>query len=279
MFTFTHLNHSSSPFLYLLLLLYLPMGLALVVLRITLLLVLLIVIVLTPNDFTFSPSMMKWLLPLFGFFVSSEGSTENVGEIIACNHSTTFDVFPFMRYFNVNVVIDKGFFDASSLARKFNKIVGAIPIIRGNNPKDKERDRRVIVEYLDKSERPLLFFPEGWDCNGKVGLLVYQKFLFSLGKTITPVAMTAHIPYLPLEPSVLGTSVVREVAWLFFYPYIIYHLKFLPSQKIRQNENELQFARRVQVVTAEALHIKATDYSFKEALAFRLSILESKKSK
>ena len=49
---------------------------------------------------------------------------------------------------------------------------------------------------LDKSgPSPLLIFPEGTVANSRVALLLYQKYVFSLGKTIVPVAMTIWNPW------------------------------------------------------------------------------------
>lgn len=41
------------------------------------------------------------------------------------------------------------------------------------------------------------FHFSGWDTNGR-GLLLYQKFLFSVGLPILPVALRVHVPFLPI---------------------------------------------------------------------------------
>jgi len=182
-----------------------------------------------------------------------------------------------MKLFNFDVLIDKGFFESSLLARQFTKIVGAIPIKRGTDLQVKAQDRQVVLDHLSATKRPLLFFPEGWDTNCKTGILLYQKFLFSLGKPIVPVALKVHIPFLPLSASMLGTSVLREVLWLFFYPCIIFNLTFMQPQSIQKGETEIQFARRVQCMTANTLGVVATEYTYKHALQLRLSILPKPK--
>lgn len=138
-------------------------------------------------------------------------------------------------------------------------------------------DRKNVLNALEKSSKTLLFFPEGWDTNTKTGLMVYQKFLFSLGKPILPVALRAWVPLIPVEPGVLGTSVLREVLWLFFYPVLVFDVKFLEPQQKRDGESDVEFAKRVQEMTAKELQICATNYSYKDALQLRSRLMEKQK--
>jgi hypothetical protein len=71
-----------------------------------------------------------------------------------------------------------------------------------------------------------VYFPEGWDTNG-TGLLIYQKFLFSLGLTVLPVALKVNVLGLPLVPGKLGSSIFKEIAWMFFSPLYIYDIELL----------------------------------------------------
>eukprot|EP01112_Ceratiomyxa_fruticulosa_P023356 TRINITY_DN888_c0_g1_i3.p1 TRINITY_DN888_c0_g1~~TRINITY_DN888_c0_g1_i3.p1 ORF type:complete len:297 (+),score=46.04 TRINITY_DN888_c0_g1_i3:119-1009(+) len=257
LFSYGHIQWDASILYHVLLLLYIPIGIYLIIVRFVFLFFLLILIIVTPDNFTFPPKVTNFLLIAFGFFVRVHGFKENCDNptIVCCNHRTTFDVFPFMKLFNFDVLIDKGFFEASFLARKFKKIVGAIPLVRGHDQNDREKDKQVILAHLAKCKRPLLFFAEGWDTNGRVGLMIYQKFLFSLGKPVHPVALDVRVPILPLNPGMLGTSVIKEVLWLFFYPCTIWSLTFLPPQTKRADESEIDFARRAQVATANSLNI------------------------
>jgi len=277
LFNFSHINHSKGN--YIILLLYSPIGILLVIIRILLLFLILLVIFLSPPSFIFPPWLVRLILPLFGIITRSNGYQAGYATfpIIASNHCTPFDVFPFLNFFNLNVLIDHGFFETSILARQFKKVVGAISIKRGNDPTIKMNDRDEILNHLKKSKKPFLFFPEGWDSNGKVGLMLYQKFLFSLGKPIIPVALKVRVLFLPLEASMLGTSLLKEVMWLFFYPFILFNLEFLSPQYLEREETDVQFAKRVQVITAKKLSIVPTNYSYKDALNLRMSIFKKRK--
>lgn len=60
---------------------------------------------------------------------------------------------------------------------------------------------------------------------------MFQKFLFSVGRPIQPVALRVTVPWMPMiEPNVLGTTIIKEVLWLFFVPFFEYELTFLPQQ-------------------------------------------------
>jgi 1-acyl-sn-glycerol-3-phosphate acyltransferase len=90
----------------------------------------------------------------------------------------------------------------------------------------RQQQRESIVQHLNQSQRPLVYFPEGWDTNG-TGLLIYQKFLFSLGLTVLPVALKVNVLGLPLVPGKLGSSIFKEIAWMFFSPLYIYDIELL----------------------------------------------------
>jgi hypothetical protein len=62
---------------------------------------------------------------------------------------------------------------------------------------EREKQRQEIQTQVANEKRPLLVFPEGWDNNGR-GLMVYQKYCFSLGVKIVPTALSVRIPFLPL---------------------------------------------------------------------------------
>ena len=68
---------------------------------------------------------------------------------------------------------------------------------------------------------------QGWDTAGK-GVLRFHKYWFSLGSTVVPTALSVT-PLLPLiQPGMLGSSVMREILWLFFVPVTVFDVTFLP---------------------------------------------------
>lgn len=77
-----------------------------------------------------------WLTKLFllslGFWIRVKNFDPQVlkeCKIVASNHTTAFDVFPFLQLFKLQVMIDKGFFQ-SIFAKVLTNIIGAIPLER-----------------------------------------------------------------------------------------------------------------------------------------------------
>lgn len=178
-------------------------------------------------------------------------------------------------------MLDAQFFDSHPLSRWFLKILQKylVPVrvehFSGTENEAREAQRASIVSTLDREGKPLFYFPEGWDTNGK-GLLRYQQFMFSLGKAVLPAALKVRVGlFLPFRPGMLGSSIFREILWLFFCPFYDYHITILPA--VRQgSENGMEFAQRTQRLTALTLGVPATTYTKSDALTYRRSLLKPK---
>jgi hypothetical protein len=262
--------------------LYFPIGLSLLLLRLALLFLLLGILVLLPSTYILPATFYRIVGPLFGIVtrvVDKRTRKPKVGktvELVSCNHCGCFDVFPFLAAeYDPFVLVDAGFFKSSFLARQFEKVVGAVHLAREREMRD--QDRKQVLNCLEEGgstgRKTLLWFPEGWDSTGQVGLMLYQRYLFSLGKPVWPVALRTSVPFLPLEQSLLGTSVINEVIWLFMTPYIVFELTLLDALKKSENESDIEFARRTQVITADELCVIATNYTFRDALSYRKSLV------
>lgn len=181
-------------------------------------------------------------------------------------------------------MLDGGFFDSHPISRWFLNVVKPylLPIrvehFAATAEKAREAQRQKIVRTLEASDRPLFYFPEGWDTNGKA-LLRYQQFLFSLDKPVLPAALSVSVPFAPIRPGMLGSTIFREILWLFFSPYYLYQVTILPALCIGANERDdvSKFASRVQRLTALTLGVPATDYTKSDALNYRRSIMTGKK--
>jgi len=87
---------------------------------------------------------------------------------------------------------------------------------------------------------------------------------------IQPVALRCSIPLFPFaHPNVLGTTLIKELLFLFFVPYFKYEITLLPIMEKNIGEDSIQFAARVQKEIAKELGIAATPYSYKDAWALR----------
>jgi len=135
--------------------------------------------------------------------------------------------------------------------------------------------RSAIVKQIESAEWPLLWFPEGWDTSGSVGVLQFQRFLFSVGKPIHPVALSARVPLLPLLPTKLGTTLVKEVLLLLFVPCYEYELRFLSQQSIAPGQSPEDFASSVQSLIADELGLVPTSYTYKDALNYRKTLVNT----
>ena len=100
----------------------------------------------------------------------------------------------------------------------------------------------------------LLIFPEGVLTNGTYGVLRYQKFVFSLGVPVQPVAIRRSPPrFIPICCDASGTTSPTNMLWLFFLPRAHYEIELLPQMTRGIEETEIEFANRAQRATAEAL--------------------------
>jgi 1-acyl-sn-glycerol-3-phosphate acyltransferase len=103
--------------------------------------------------------------------------------LMTCNHISTFDLFPFLMLTHVMVLIDAGFFKV--IGSTFRKMVGSIPLDQTDKtPLGRQKTHTELSKLVQDVQYPLLFFPEGWDTNGKVGVLMFNKFMFSLGQPV-----------------------------------------------------------------------------------------------
>jgi len=276
LFNYSHIEYKNlTVFQTILLITYLPFGLILLILRFILFLLIGMILILIPNQFFFPNLIIKHIMIIFGIAVRIKRThNEPISStVIVGNHRGSFDVFPFLAETNVNVLVDKSFFETNYVAKQFQKVCGAIPIDRESSKISEAKQvefRKSIINKMNQSNNPLLVFPEGWDTNGKKGLLLFQKFLFSVGRSIQPVAIRCSIPLLPMiEPNVLGTTITQELMYLFFVPYFLWELTFLPLQNRYEDETPVEFAARVQKMIANELGIYPTKYSFKDALVLR----------
>ncbi|XP_062837995.1 lipid droplet-regulating VLDL assembly factor AUP1 isoform X1 [Anolis carolinensis] len=129
---------------------------------------------------------------------------------------------------------------------------------------------------------PLLLFPEETTTNGRVGLLRFSTWPFSISDTVQPVALQVQRPFvsvllpwrlftdlslstsLPMHPlqippkSVADASWVTELLWTFFVPFTVYQVRWLPSVCRQAEETREEFALRVQELLASELGLVST---------------------
>ncbi|XP_062903219.1 lipid droplet-regulating VLDL assembly factor AUP1 isoform X2 [Mobula hypostoma] len=131
--------------------------------------------------------------------------------------------------------------------------------------------RTRLVESLREynsmeGEQTLLLFPEDEMTNGKVGLLKFSSWAFSVDSTIQPVVLTVKRPFIAV--SVVDSSWVAELLWMFFSPFTIYQVRWLPRMSQMEDESEEEFAVRVQEHLAMELGIVSTTHTKSDKLEY-----------
>ena len=166
-----------------------------------------------------------------------------------------------------------------------------------------------LAEFGTVHSHEVLRLVRSWDTNGRVGTLLFQKFLFSLGVSVQPVALRVSIPLprcqvrtvcallqsthqsfacvcvrmcsvaMRQQPGLLGSHVLWELLWFVWVPWTRFHLTFLnlqapatPSSAIG-GDPAAAFAWRVQQSVSAELNVTPTRHSKKDALAWRHQVM------
>ncbi|GFT80001.1 ancient ubiquitous protein 1 homolog [Nephila pilipes] len=127
--------------------------------------------------------------------------------------------------------------------------------------------------YIEGSSLRVLHFPECATTNGKIGLLKFHPSVFSLNTPIQPVLIhVSSSSFMPISPSVLGSTAWADIFWSFIVPSTFFKLKTLPSMVKLPEESASDFSKRVQQTMTTAMNLKPTVFtsSDKEELKKRL---------
>uniref|UniRef100_A0A8C3IJP1 AUP1 lipid droplet regulating VLDL assembly factor n=1 Tax=Chrysemys picta bellii TaxID=8478 RepID=A0A8C3IJP1_CHRPI len=103
---------------------------------------------------------------------------------------------------------------------------------------------------------PLLLFPEEAATNGRVGLLRFSSWPFSILDVIQPVALQVQRPLIAV--SVADSSWITELLWTFFVPFTVYQVRWMPPVFRQADEPNEEFALRVQELLAVELGVVST---------------------
>ena len=140
----------------------------------------------------------------------------------------------------------------------------------------------VAPEGAGKGVRPaVLLFPEGVLTNGKVAVLRYQKFIFSLGMPVQPLALRHRrrglSRCLPVPIDTLPATAISNIMWIGFMPRQHYDIHVLPIVSCGAEESAAEFADRVQAVTAAAVGLEASRWGNRDKNAFTSAVLSDSK--
>ncbi|XP_042322930.1 lipid droplet-regulating VLDL assembly factor AUP1 [Sceloporus undulatus] len=242
----------SDGLLALSLLLYAPVGLCLLLLRLFVGLHVFLVSCALPDS---APRRfaVRVMFGVLGLLVRQSGAPRQgqrapCAGLLVANHVTPFD-------HNVLGLL------LSCAAPVLNGASGFLCWSRGFLEVGATESRAELLESLKAyssqgGSPPLLLFPEETTTNGRVGLLRFSTWAFSILDTVQPVALQVQRPFVTVN--VADASWVTELLWTFFVPFTVYQVRWLPPVSKQAEETRDQFALRVQELLASELGLVST---------------------
>ncbi|KAM3831522.1 lipid droplet-regulating VLDL assembly factor AUP1 [Vipera latastei] len=244
----SHRLPSDGPLL-LALLLYAPVGLCLLLVRLFVGLHVFLVSCALPDG---APRrfLVRALCSVLGLFVwQRRPRRARLPRLLVANHVTPFDHNVLALLASCRApVLSGGAAGFVCWSRGFLEVAGA-------------ESRAELLESLkgycsQGGNPPLLLFPEEATTNGRVGLLRFSSWPFSIVDTVQPLALQVWRPFVAV--SVAGASWVTELLWTFFVPVTVYQVRWLPSVCREAEESREEFALRVQELLALELGVAST---------------------
>lgn len=128
---------------------------------------------------------------------------------------------------------------------------------------------RNTEQFIKESKSSILTFPEGASTNGKVGLLKFSTWPFSLKHPITPIAITLKRPFITdISPSVLGGRWWIDLFWFLFVPFTVFKIRILKTEFQGESESLKDFTDRIQKIIANCLRVESTKYTSVEKFVY-----------
>ncbi|XP_078534948.1 lipid droplet-regulating VLDL assembly factor AUP1 [Lissotriton helveticus] len=242
----------NDGFLLLLLLLYCPVGLCLLVLRVFIGVHVFLVSCALP-DSLFRRFIVRVMCSLLGMFVRQNDPRlrDRSVKVFVCNHTTHFDHNIINLLFSCNTPM-------------LNGVPGFLCWARGFMELGTAWSRAELLEHLkqyvsQEGSLPLLLFPEEEATNGRVGLLKFSSWPFSIQDDVQPVAMHVQRPF--VATSLADSSFLTELLWTLFVPFTVYQVRWLPTMSKQDGEYGEELAVRAQELLALELGIVSTHFT------------------
>ncbi|ETI31602.1 hypothetical protein L917_20597 [Phytophthora nicotianae] len=196
---------------------------------------------------------------------------EKRADIIVSNHISEFDAIA-MLSITPAYILGYDFYKNMLFFKLLGDKAGLVYVPYASrqqgNGAGRDAVRQIVVERLARGNKPLAAFPEGGLTNGRKGLLQYHKFLFSLDKTVQPLAIQASDGPFPVNINDETSTFLANVLWYLFVPWHTYAVQFLPCTKAEQGEDPLIFAQRVMKMTADSLKQETSPFMYRDKIAF-----------
>ncbi|OQR94674.1 hypothetical protein ACHHYP_00987 [Achlya hypogyna] len=267
--------HSPVSFATAALVVYAPVGVALLLLRLLLLLLVAVLLppVLTEDQLSWALVIVSAPMGILVTLVDPDGHWDAADPpgVVVANHLSEMDGIA-LKVLGPLDTLGYDFFKNSFFFQLLRNKIGFIyvPHVSRTQGGAAGRDalRQLLVEKVRLRQRPILCFPEGGMTNGRVGLLQYHTFMFSLGTRVQPIALTASDGVFPVHINDETSTCVANILWFLFLPWHRFTVRVLPPTTIGDGETPLAFAQRVMLATANALRIAPTPFLYKHKMRY-----------
>ncbi|MBN3306010.1 AUP1 protein, partial [Amia calva] len=235
--------------LLLLFLLYVPVGLCLMLLRIFIGVHVFLVSCALPDSLV-RRFIVRVMCSVLGMYVKQDNPRQrdkNV-KLYICNHVTQFDHNIINLLTSCNTPMAEGLPGFVCWARGFMEL----GMMSGRS----EMAESLRQYCSTEGNLPLLLFPEEETTNGRVGLLKFSTWPFTVSDSVQPVALIAKRPFIPLNTE--ESSWITELLWTFFIPFTVYQVRWLPTVSRQDGDSSQEFASKVQELLAMKLGVVST---------------------
>jgi 1-acyl-sn-glycerol-3-phosphate acyltransferase len=194
-------------------------------------------------------------------------------KIVAMNHPSNFDPLWTHAFLGkCTVIAHEDFYWFFDFMARAGLVQRRIYTARYSGPEGQQRIQREIAEATaDGATQPLLVYPEGAVNPAQYGLMRYEKYCFSLGRPVVPVALRCINPW-PFEYTLIHASDFADMFWLLFLPFLIWSFDVGSPMTIEPGQDAIAFSKQVQRWVADRLRVAATDHSWVAKDAFLMAL-------
>ena len=194
-------------------------------------------------------------------------------KVVAMNHPSNFDPLWTHAFLGkCTVIAHEDFYWFFDFMARAGLVQRRIYTARYSGPEGQQRIQREIAEATaDGATQPLLVYPEGAVNPAQYGLMRYEKYCFSLGRPVVPVALRCINPW-PFEYIVINTSVYYNLFWLLFLPFLIWSFDVGSPMTIEPGQDAIAFSKQVQRWVADKLRIAVTPYNWLDKEVFMMAM-------
>lgn len=238
--------------------LYSPFGIVLTVLRVFIALQACLAAAVLPELSLIRIFVLRVMCFILGIYVKEENPLERdkKAQVFIANHITRFDHVP------VHIVTGCV---TPSMWQLPDSLSWTLGLKDFGISQGKDSFLTKLRQHQEKSNTPLLLFPEEATTTGKVGLLKFSPWCASMNNLVQPICLHVWRPFfVNIAANVLGSSASADLFWLFFSLVTVYRIKYLPTIRREEDETDEQMTERIEQTIAVETGIASTKYTAKD---------------